>query len=147
MASSGIQAGTELYYAAGRDWRYVSPTRATVVSDEPYLIVRRRQGAFYLVSWQPDPAGTALLVDLNEPRGVRRVAVPRRDLHGPWLDTLAKLGRSVAGLKAHRARIAELAATPGPISVDGLLQLAAADEGLDDDTFTTLAQAIDSQSP
>lgn len=138
-----IVVGAELYHAAGDQWRVVPPTRAVVVDPGPYRIVRRRQGAFYLVSYVRDDAGTAILVDLDESRGVHRTAVPARELRGLWRDTLAKTGRTVAGVKAQRARIAELAAAPGPISIDAVLGLAAADEGLDDDTFTTLAQAVD----
>ncbi|GGM52385.1 hypothetical protein ACFFX1_55590 [Dactylosporangium sucinum] len=143
MATSSIQPGADLYYAAGPSWRVVPPTKATVVDAGPYRIVRQRQGAFYLASWHPDPAGNAVLVDLDEPRGVRRTAVPRRDLHGPWLATLAKLGRTVAGVKAHQARVAELAARPGPIAVDDVLRLAACDEGVDDGMFGALANAVD----
>lgn len=140
---SRIVAGAELYHAAGDPWRVVPPKRAVVVDPGPYRIVRQRCGAFYAVSWQPDPAGNAVLVDLDEPRGVERTAVPARELRGLWRETLAATGRTVAGVKAHQALISELASRPGPISVSDVLRVAASDEGLGDDTFTTLAEAVD----
>ncbi|MGI5247538.1 hypothetical protein [Dactylosporangium sp. CA-139066] len=138
---SRIQPGAALYYAAGDPWRVVPPKRATVIDAGPYRIVRRRQGAFYVVSWHRDDAGTAVLVHVGGEPGPR--AVPARDLRGLWLETLAATGRTIAGVKAHEAAVSELATSGRPITGDGLLQLAARDDGLGDDTFAILAQAVE----
>lgn len=140
---SRIVAGAELYHAAGDPWRVVPPKRAVVVDPGPYRIVRQRCGAFYAVSWQPDPAGNAVLVDLDEPRGVERTAVPARELRGLWRETLAATGRTVAGVKAHQALLSELAGNGRPLTAGDLLQLAARDEGLGDDVLGTLVEAVD----
>jgi hypothetical protein len=145
MRRQDIQPGADVYYAEGRgaDWRYGSPTRAVVVTAEPHTIVRRRQGPFYLVSWHPDPAGNAVLVDLHESRGVRRTAVPARFLRGLWKPTLAALGRAEADVKAYDALIADIAAKPGEITGADLLRIAASDPGIDHDTLSVLADTID----
>jgi hypothetical protein len=145
MRKAEITEGAAAYYAEGRgaDWRYGSPTRAVVVTAEPHTIVRRRQGPFYLVSWHPDPAGNAVLVDLHESRGVRRTAVPARCLRGLWKPTLAALGRAEADVKAHDARISELAAKKGEISVADLVAVAAHDEAVNHHALAVLTDTID----
>jgi hypothetical protein len=147
MRKQDIQIGAEAYYAEGRGagWKYGSPTRATIVDARPYRIDRRRQGAFYLVSWHPDPAGNAVLVDLHESRGVRRTAVPARCLRGLWKPTLAALGRAEADVKAYDALISDIAAKPGVITGADLLRIAGSDPDLDHDTLTVLADVADSK--
>lgn len=146
MRKTDIRAGVDAYYAPGDPWRVVSPTRATIVGPERYRIVRRRMGAIYLVSHVRDEAGNAVLVDLHESTRVRRDAVRVRELRGLWKETLAATGRTEAGVKAHRARIAALAAGDGPISVGDVLAVAACDEGLDDDVFGVLARIADGEA-
>jgi hypothetical protein len=145
MRKQDIQPGADVYYAEGRgaDWKYGSPTRATIVEARPYRIDRVRQCPFYFVSWTPDPTGNAVLVDLHESRGVRRTAVPARHLRGLWKPTLAKLGKTVADVKAYDARISELAEKRGDVTVAGLLAVAAHDEAVPHETLTVLADADD----
>jgi hypothetical protein len=145
MRKSEIVSGADVYYAEGRgaDWRYSSPTRATIVEARPYRIDRRRQGPFYFVSHTPDPAGNAVLVDLHESRGVRRTAVPARFLRGLWKPTLAKLGKVEADVKAYDALIADIAAQPGEITDRDWLRIAASDPGVDHDGLTVLADTVD----
>lgn len=143
MRMKDIRPGVDLYWARGRgsDWRIVSPVRATVVTGEPVTIIRERCGAIYLVREVPDPDGNAVVVDLHHPTRVERRAVPVRELRGPWLETLAKTGRTVAGVKARDALVAEIVNTPATRLTDRhLLELAARDEGLPDDAFTVLAE-------
>lgn len=142
MRKDQIVAGAEVYVAEGEGklWRVVPPQKATVVDPGPYRIVRQRQGAVYFVSWHRDPAGSAVLVQFDgEPKPE---AVPARHLRGLWLETLAATGRTVAGVKAHDARIAELAASREPLSASDLMRLADRDEGVDSGTFGALARAI-----
>ncbi|MEV5211290.1 hypothetical protein AB0K35_27840 [Micromonospora sp. NPDC053740] len=145
MRKADIQPGAEAYYAEGRgaDWRYAPPTRAVVVTADPYTIARRRQGPFWFVSWHPDPDGTAVLVDLHERGQVRRAAVPARLLRGLWKPTLAALGRAEADVKAYDALLSDIAAQPGALTGGDLLRLAAADPNVNHDTLTVLADAAD----
>lgn len=145
MRKKDITAGAELYFAEGRgaDWRHTPPTLAVVVTAEPHTIVRRRQGPFWFVSHHADPAGTAVLVDLHEGARVRRTAVPARHLRGLWKPTLAATGRTVAGVKARDAFIAEVAAKPGKLTGADILLVAAHDEAVDHDTLAVLADAAD----
>jgi hypothetical protein len=145
VKKSDIQPGADAYYAEGRgaDWKYRSPTRAVVVTAEPHTIVRRRQGPFHFVSWAPDPAGNAILVDLHEGAKVRRTAVPARCLRGLWKPTLAKLGRAEADVKAYDALIADIAAKPGEITGADLLRIAASDPAVGHDVLTVLADTVD----
>lgn len=147
MRRTDIQPGADVYYAPGDLWRVVPPQRATVVDPGPYRIVRRRQGAFYLVSWHRDDTGTAVLVDLDEGFRVRRVAVPRRELRGLWLETLAATGRTVAGVKAHGALLSAIAGSGRDVTVGDMLRLAARDEGLGDDAFAALAEVVNDREP
>jgi len=142
MRRDQITAGAELYFAPGPQWRVVPPKKATVVDPGPYRINRMRQGAFYTVQPVRDDAGTAVLVDLDEGFRVRRCAVPRCDLRGLWLETLAATGRTVAGVKAQQAWVAELGGNGRELTGEDLLGLAARDEGLGDDVFTTIAEAV-----
>lgn len=143
MRRSLITAGAEVYHATGRgsEWRVVPPTRAIVVDPGPYRIVRRRQGAIYLVSHVRDDTGNAVLVDLDEGHRVRRCAVPAPELRGLWRETLAATGRTAAGVKADRAAISALATSGRDITTTDLLPLAARDEALPDDAFAALARA------
>jgi hypothetical protein len=145
MRSSLIVTGADLYYAPGDLWRVVPPKRATVIDPGPFRIVRQRQGAFYLVSWHRDDAGTAVLVDLDEGYQVRRCAVPRRELRGLWLETLAATGRTVAGVKAHGALLSAIADSGRDVTTGDLLRLAASDEGLPDGAFAVLAEVVDDE--
>jgi hypothetical protein len=145
MRAADIVTGVEVYYAPGPDWKFVPPKKATVVDPGPYRINRVRQGAFYTVQPVRDDAGNAVLVDLDEGFRVRRCAVPRRDLRGLWLETLAATGRTVAGVKAYGALLHEIAGSGRDVTGDDMLRLAAGDEGLPDDTFTTLANHIEGE--
>lgn len=139
-----IVAGAELYLAVGEQWRYATPRKATVVDAGPFKVVVTRQGPFNVVSHERDGNGTAVLVRVDgEPTD--RV-VYARHLRGLWLETLAATGRTVAGVKAQQARIGELGATRTPLSGDDLLRLAACDEGVDDDVFTTIAESLEDRS-
>mgnify|MGYP001346135595 CR=1 FL=1 len=145
MRKADIKPGFDLYWAPGRgsSWRYVPPTRATVVTGERVQITRRRCGAFYIESVRPDPDGNAVVVDLHHPSRIERRAVPIRELRGLWRETLAATGRTEAGVKALDALIAEMAATPATRLTDmHLLRVAARDEGVDDDTFGVLARQL-----
>ncbi len=141
MRRGQITEGAELYFAAGPQWRHLPPKKATVVDPGPYRINRIRQGAFYTVQPVRDDAGTAVLVRLDGESADR--AVYRRDLRGPWLETLAATGRTVAGVKAHGAALSEIAGSGRDVTAEDLLRVAACDEGLPDDVFTTIADHIE----
>ncbi len=141
MRKDQIVTGAELYFAPGPDWRFVPPKKATVVDPGPYRINTVRQGAFYTVQPVRDDAGTAVLVRLDGENYGR--AVPRRELRGLWLETLAATGWTAAGVKAADARLHELGA--GEVTVDGVLRVAACDEALPDDVFTTIANHIEGE--
>jgi hypothetical protein len=143
MRRTDIVTGAELYLAAGEQWKVVPPKRATVVDPGPYRIHRATQGPFTFVSHTRDDAGTAVLVRVDGETTDR--AVPRRDLRGLWLETLAATGRTLAGVKAHRALLSEIAGSGRDVTGEDLLRLAAGDEGLPDDTFTTLACTIEGE--
>lgn len=135
-----IYEGAELYHVAGRgEWRYHTPSRAVVVDARPIRITTSRQGAFTFQSWQYDDSGDAILVDLHHGTRVEHgTPVRLRELRGPWKATLAKLGRTEAWVKGQWALQAEIAANPNGL-IDGLLRLAA-QSGMPDDTFRTIAQ-------
>ena len=100
-----------------------------------------RQGAFYTEQPVRDDAGTAVLVRVDGENYDR--AVPRRDLRGLWLTTLAATGRTVAGVKAHGALLSEIAEAGRDVTGDDLLRLAAGDEGHPDGAFVALRRAVD----
>lgn len=145
MRKSEITPGAECYYAPARgaEWRIVSPVKAVVVDAAPVRIVRRAQGPFVFVSHTPDPAGNAVVVDLHEGGRVRREAVPVRHLRGLWKATLAKTGRTEAGVKALDAWVHEVATSGREVTGADLVGLAARDEGVSDDVFGVLSQAAD----
>lgn len=141
MRRADIVTGAEVYYAAGDQWRVVPPKKATVVDPGPYRIDRATQGPFTFVSHTRDDSGNAVLVRVDGENTDR--AVPRRDLRGPWLETLAATGRTVAGVKARGALLSEIAGSGRDVTGDDLLRLAACDEGVSDDTFGMLAENLE----
>lgn len=136
-----ITVDAELYHAPGDQWKVVPPKKATVIDPGPYQIVRQWQGVFCLVSWHRTDTGNAVLVHLDGEKGPR--AVPARELRGQWRETLAKTGRTAAGVKAFGALLSELAT--GEVTTGGLQRLAAADEGLPDDVFGMVRRASDDE--
>jgi hypothetical protein len=136
-----IVEGADLYLAVGEPWQVVTPRKATVVDAGPFRVDVARQGAVNFVSHHRDDNGTAVLVRVDGEPTDR--CVYARHLRGLWLETLAKTGRTVAGVKAQQARVAELGATRRPLTGTDLLRLAACDEGVDDDVFTTMTNHIE----
>lgn len=147
MRRQSIVPGAVLYYAegVGGSWRSAAPRRATVVDAAPLRIRQVRCGAAYAVSWHPDPNGTGVLVDLDNGVRTRRTAVYMRHLRGPWGHTMAALGRSTADWRAAAARLADVAARPGPVGVDALLGLVAKDQAVSDDMFSALLGAVEEE--